>query len=134
MKKHNTYIASVLIALSLFHVSCGKSSKTPSHIVSPDIPVAIERWEDLYQAGSYYFGGQPDEEMLHWLADQEVDVVINLRTHKEMETHAKENFNEESSSIVIAMFISVFGLEYLSTIINELKGTLCIDSHSRDVS
>ena len=105
MKKHMAF-ATVFIVLSLFHISCGRSSKTPSHIVSPELPVEVEEWEDLFQAGRYYFGGQPDEEMLGWLRDEEVEVVINLRTNEEMESHSKEHFSEDS-------LVADLGMTYL---------------------
>lgn len=96
MQKYTVSLAVILIALSLFPVSCERSSKTSSTIVSPDKPIAVEGKENLFQAGRIYFCGQPDEEMLHWLAGEEIEVVINLRTDKEMETHMKEKFDEDS--------------------------------------
>ena len=99
------YISVTLIIFSLLHLSCAPKSTSvdPSEIA---IPVAIEGKENLFHAGRFYFGGQPDEEMLHWLAGENVKAVINLRTDSEMETHEKEKFDEDS-------LVTDLGMTYL---------------------
>ena len=94
MQKHVSPAIILLIALSFFYISCGQSSKTVSTAKQPELPVAVEGKENLFQAGRFYFGGQPDEEMLHWIADEDVKVVINVRTLEEMDTHTNEQFDE----------------------------------------
>ena len=92
---------------SMFGPSCTPPSEMPSSIADVDTPVVVEGREDLFQAGRIYFGGQPDEEMLRWLADEGVRVVINLRTKEEMETHTKEKFDEVD-------LVKQLGLRYFS--------------------
>ena len=70
------------------------------------MPIAVEEWENLYQAGNFYFAGQPDEEMFHWLAAKGIEIIINLRTDEEMETHSKEHFDEDS-------LVTNLGMTYL---------------------
>jgi protein tyrosine phosphatase (PTP) superfamily phosphohydrolase (DUF442 family) len=59
-------------------------------------PHAIEGRKDLFQAGDFFFSGQPDVKTFRWLAEQGVTLVINLRTEKEMLKHAEKHFDEDS--------------------------------------
>ena len=94
MKKYLICVAVFLIALTLTSSSCRQSPQSSSNLYIPNVPIAIEDQKDLFQAGRFYFGGQPDAAMLGWLKDQGVEVVINLRTKDEIETHTKEHFDE----------------------------------------
>jgi uncharacterized protein (TIGR01244 family) len=58
-----------------------------------DTPKVVPDKKDLYRGGDFYFGGQPDEALLHWLASEGVKLVINLRTDGEMAI-LQANFNE----------------------------------------
>jgi len=70
--------------------------KDREHIHKTEVvaPFKIEGRKNFFQAGPIFFGGQPDEETLRWIANQGVNLVINLRTEKEMTKHAEEKFDE----------------------------------------
>lgn len=71
------------------------------------MPHAIKDKNRLYQAGRFFFAGQPDSVTFQWLAEQGVTLVINIRTDQEMEKHNKEKFDE------IAL-VKQLGVEYVS--------------------
>ena len=81
----------VLVSLTL--ASCGGRSAHEAAIVEPH---AIEGKKDLFQAGDFFFAGQPDVETFQWLVDQGVTLVINIRTEKEMASHTEKHFDEDS--------------------------------------
>jgi uncharacterized protein (TIGR01244 family) len=86
-------LIAVVTGLSLV-ISCAPSENAGPQRAGIEMPDTVPGRKDLYQAGRFYFGGQPDEELLHWMAKDGVEVVINLRTDKEMDTHTKEKFDE----------------------------------------
>lgn len=82
-----------LLVLPPFTSCGGEKSAHEADIVEPH---AIEGKKDLFQAGDFFFAGQPDEETFRWLAGQGVTLVINLRTEEEMTKHREQHFNEDS--------------------------------------
>ncbi len=103
MKKHFLFIAIILSIFLLFICACapcplgtsGKAEEEKSEVVFKLVfPVAVEGKKDLFQADRFYFAGQPDEETFRWLAGEGVELVVNIRTDEEMETLAKEEFDE----------------------------------------
>jgi protein tyrosine phosphatase (PTP) superfamily phosphohydrolase (DUF442 family) len=86
--------AFLALLVCLPFISCGgKKSAHEADIVEPH---AIEGKKDLFQAGDFFFAGQPDVEMFQWLAGQGVTLVINLRTEEEMKKHMEEHYDEDS--------------------------------------
>ena len=94
MRKHLTVVLISLVSLSFCCPSCAPPPKEVSTAAAIDTPTAVQGKKNFFQAGRFYFAGQPDEETLQWLASEGVEVVINLRTDKEMETHTEEKFDE----------------------------------------
>ena len=94
MKKHTAYLFVSAVTIVCFSLSCRQDTKISTSSGRPETPIAVEGKENLFQAGQFYFGGQPDEEMLRWLTDDGVKTVINVRTLEEMDTHTNENFDE----------------------------------------
>jgi protein tyrosine phosphatase (PTP) superfamily phosphohydrolase (DUF442 family) len=93
MKGPSPRKSAILLILPVFVIlSCGRSAHE-ADIVEPH---AIEGRKDLFQAGDFFFAGQPDVETFRWLADQGVTLVINTRTEKEMTAHAEKHFDEDS--------------------------------------
>ncbi len=73
----------------------------------PDSVEVVSQFEDLYRYGKIYIGGQPDKEMIEWFQAKGVRQVVNLRTAKENEIYASENFD------VVAYVLSS-GMAYTS--------------------
>lgn len=103
MRRFLLCVLACVIALSILHLSCVVKEEPRSSAAKVDTPYAVEGRKDLFRAGRFFFGGQPDEEMLHWMADEGVRVIINLRTIDEMEKLAKEKFSEDSLASVLGM-------------------------------
>jgi uncharacterized protein (TIGR01244 family) len=78
----------------LLNLSCAPAPQKTPQIEKFETPTAIMGKENFFQAGRFYFSGQPDEATLHWLQEEGVKVVINLRTAEEMETLTKEKYDE----------------------------------------
>lgn len=110
-------VLACVIALSVLHLSCVVREEPRSAAAKVDKPYAVEGRKDLFRAGRFYFGGQPDEEMLRWMVDEGVKVIINLRTIDEMEKFAKEKFSEDSLT-------AVFGMTYLHFPVGSKEGYL----------
>ena len=94
MRKYLTIVLIGLVSLSFCCPSCAPPPKEVSTAAKIDTPTTISDRENFFQAGRFYFAGQPDEETFRWLAAEGVEAVINLRTDKEMETHTKDKFDE----------------------------------------
>ncbi len=102
--KQSTSLAVIILLVSLAPLvldSCG--GRRPAHEADIVEPHAIEGRKDLFQAGDFFFAGQPDEETFRWLASQGVTLVINLRTEKEITQHTEKHFNEDSLMQVMDM-------------------------------
>jgi protein tyrosine phosphatase (PTP) superfamily phosphohydrolase (DUF442 family) len=56
----------------------------------------IEQFSGVYRIGDFYLGKQPDKEIINWLKAEGVELVINLRTEKEIDNFTKSSFNEDS--------------------------------------
>ena len=67
----------------------------------------VDTYKDLFVTGDVYIGGQPSLEMLRWLKNQGVTLVINLRTEKENQDFAGLAFHE-------AAVVKELGLGYAS--------------------
>lgn len=96
MKRGSPLVLIVLLIsmASLLYLSCGgEKSAHEADIVEPH---AIEGRKDLFQAGDFFFAGQPDVETFRWLAGQGVTLVINLRTEEEMTKYKEEHYDEDS--------------------------------------
>lgn len=78
-------------------------SKAP--IVSPE---RLDRGTKFFNAGDFYFAGQPDSSDFAWLAENGVKVVINLRTASEMAKHDAANFVE--ANLVKKMGMTYYNL------------------------
>ncbi len=78
----------------LISTSCAPSTQEISVAEKFETPTAIMGKENFFQAGRFYFSGQPDEETFRWLAEKGIKVVINLRTDEEMKTLAEEEFDQ----------------------------------------
>lgn len=50
---------------------------------------------NLWQSGSFYFGGQPTMETLHFLKQQGTKCIVNLRSDKENQFIKKGYFDEQ---------------------------------------
>lgn len=83
-----------LAAVALAGMSCAPAPERYQAVAQADTPRVVPDKENFYQAGRFYFGGQPDEEMMRWFSSETVKVVINLRTDGEMEAFTEENFDE----------------------------------------
>lgn len=94
MKNHLAFVFICIVILAFCDQSCTSTTKTTSQVFGVDTPVVVQNRKDLFQAGRFYFGGQPDEETFRWLAGEGVTLVINIRTNEEMEKHNKEKYNE----------------------------------------
>ena len=103
MKKLLSPAVVSLIVFLFLNISCRQSTTISSSFERPEIPVAVEGKEDLFHAGRFYFGGQPDEEMLRSLAREGVKVIINVRSLKEMDTHTNERFDEYELADTLGM-------------------------------
>lgn len=84
-------ISCIIVSLNL---SCTPATQEISVAEKFETPTAIMNKENFFQAGRFYFSGQPDEEAFRWLADEGIKVVINLRTAEEMETLTEEEFDQ----------------------------------------
>ena len=91
MKRFLLCVLICAIALSILHLSCVVREEPRSTAAKVDTPYAVEVQKDLFRADRFYFGGQPDEEMLRWMADEGVKVIINIRTVEEIEKFTKKN-------------------------------------------
>ena len=93
MKKIYLFFCGLLIFFSTFF---SQTEKFDIHLttIKIDTPSVVKGKKDLFQAGRFFFSGQPDEEMFQWFSKNNVKLVVNLRTIKEMETIKKENFDE----------------------------------------
>ncbi len=78
----------------LLNLSCTPLSQETPRAAEFETPTAIMGKENFFQAGRFYFSGQPDEETFRWLKEEGVKVVINLRTDEEMETLTKDKFDQ----------------------------------------
>ena len=78
----------------IFSLSCVPTPHETPQIEKFETPTAFMDKENFFQAGRFYFSGQPDEETFRWLKEEGVKVVINLRTDEEMETLTKEKFDQ----------------------------------------
>ena len=91
------FIASTLITLLLLSNNCLVFGSTIHEKTEPVSKVEKLEWApDLYQFENFYLGGQPDVEALKWFKKQGVDLVINLRSEREMEKLASSDFDENS--------------------------------------
>jgi uncharacterized protein (TIGR01244 family) len=102
MKKYSLLVVTFMLMLAT-------TAFTQSPVLSTaeiDTPRAVADKTNFFQAGSFYFGGQPDEEMFRKLADEGVTIVINLRTDDEMDAYKKENFDEVA-------LLQDFGISYV---------------------
>lgn len=117
-----------LFVLSLAGVSCRIEKQTPTEAVAVDTPVVVQQWENLTQAGRFYFGGQPNQDMLQWLADEGVKVVINLRTDSEIETHTEKEYDEQALAEELGMIYLHFPMGgsagYSPQVVDTLAQTL----------
>lgn len=93
--------AIVILSVQL-NVSFGQNSILLSEKVNK-----IDSFESLYQSGNYYFAGQPSLEAFHYLKEQGIETVINLRSGEENEGFTKEAFNEER-------LMNELGINYIS--------------------
>ena len=53
---------------------------------------------NLYQAGDFFISGQPNDSIIIALKNQDLKLIINVRTPEEMETIKKNGFDEEAFS------------------------------------
>ena len=89
------FIASTLITLLLLSNNCLIFGSTFNEKGEPVSKVEKLDWaSNLYQFGNMYFSGQPDAEALKWFKEQGIDLVINLRSKREMEKFASSDFDE----------------------------------------
>jgi protein tyrosine phosphatase (PTP) superfamily phosphohydrolase (DUF442 family) len=77
-----------------------------------DTPVIVQADKKFFQAGRFYFGGQPDDTTFKWFADQDVKIVFNLRTDSELETL---KFNEDS-------LLNELGIKYIRIPLSAREG------------
>jgi protein tyrosine phosphatase (PTP) superfamily phosphohydrolase (DUF442 family) len=61
-----------------------------------DTPVLVNKSFNLYKHGNLYFSGQPDSLEFHYLDSLGVEMVINIRSSREVDYHTNNNFNEEN--------------------------------------
>jgi protein tyrosine phosphatase (PTP) superfamily phosphohydrolase (DUF442 family) len=81
----------------------------PMELFSQSQPgvVKVSAYKDLFITGEVYIGGQPTLEMLRWLKEQGVTMVVNLRTENENKDFTNLAFNE-------ATVVKDMGLNYVS--------------------
>jgi len=53
---------------------------------------------NLYKAGDFYISGQPNDSIIATLKDQDIGLIINVRTPEEMEIIKESGFDEEAFS------------------------------------
>ena len=81
------------ILFLFFYSAFTMDSDLPLSKTVIDTPVIVQGYEKFFQAGRFYFGGQPDDTTFKWFAGQGVKIVFNLRTDSEMKIL---KFNEDS--------------------------------------
>jgi len=74
---------------------------------SPEEIVVLDSAINLYQAGDFYISGQPDRVVLKKLANQNMGLVINIRTPEEMDGLKKDGFDE-------AAFLDSLNIPYIN--------------------
>ncbi|NBC83500.1 MAG: hypothetical protein GVY19_08970 [Bacteroidetes bacterium] len=72
-----------------------------------DTVIKLESSSGFYQLNSWYLGGQPNLADINWFHDQNVEMVINLRSEKEIEDYTRYAFDEDS-------VIQSLGMKYVS--------------------
>ncbi len=75
---------------------------------------AVPGFKNLFHYQNYYISGQPAYELLQWLQNRDVHVIINLRSEKENSDFTAGAFNE--SRICTEM-----GFQYYSVPVDGLK-------------
>jgi protein tyrosine phosphatase (PTP) superfamily phosphohydrolase (DUF442 family) len=95
MKTFLTYsIIAVCLSFYSINPTLSKSVSDDKHTL--DSVQKIEQFTGIYKVGDFYLGKQPDKEIINWLKSEGVELVINLRTEKEIENFTKSSFNEDS--------------------------------------
>ena len=97
-----TFLSLLMILLS---VNCFSKNKPDKHLI--DSVQTIEQFSDIYKVGDFYLGKQPDMDIFNWIKSEGVELVINLRTEKEMENFKKSSFDEDS-------LLNNLGIKYIS--------------------
>jgi len=94
MKLINTFIAGASIFF-IASIPVIAENNNNSRSIDIDSVTVVEKFNNLYKSGDYYFGGQPSIEMLNWLKSEGVIIVLNLRSDKEMEQYTEMSYNEK---------------------------------------
>jgi len=96
IKLRYALIPVLLIGMSL------KGYGQDNHLIKRNIPkspqeiLVLDSAINLYQAGDFYIAGQPDVVTFRKLLDQNLGLVINIRTPQEMDALKNDGFDEEA--------------------------------------
>ncbi|MHA3081052.1 dual specificity protein phosphatase family protein [Acinetobacter sp. ANC 5502] len=74
----------IAITTGLFLQGCMQSSALPDAQRPPNWGIAVDKHYNFYRVNSWlYRSEQPSSELLPYLQQQQIDIVINLRQHNE---------------------------------------------------
>jgi protein tyrosine phosphatase (PTP) superfamily phosphohydrolase (DUF442 family) len=105
MYKNLTYIIAFLVI-----ASCGIFRNVKNNKELQD------NFNNIFEYENFYIAGQPNKSTLKWIDENEVEKVINLRTHEEMqEVKSSQGFDEER-------VFETMGIEYINLPINGKSG------------
>jgi len=66
-----------------------------NNVCHQDSLVLIKKSFNLYKSGDFYFSGQPDSIDILFLDSLGIDLVVNLRSSREVEYHTQHQFDED---------------------------------------
>ena len=91
-----------IILFFLFTISISGYSQSNKSSRKLDIPTSedeihlLDSTIYLYQAGDFFISGQPTDSIISALKDQDIGLIINVRTPEEMEIIKENGFDEEA--------------------------------------
>lgn len=91
----------------LLNLTTGINLNSKDRVLNDSI-IKIEGYKNLYHSGDYYFSGQPPLELLKYLDSNNVDLIVNLRSEKEIKSFKEYAYDEESVTKELKMeYISI---------------------------
>lgn len=98
----NKSLMILILAILILTINVTYSLDNPRKIDLDSVTV-IEGYKNMFQSGDYYFGGVPSLEFLRWLQSEDVTIIVNLRTEKEMEKFSEYAYDEASMAKELGM-------------------------------
>jgi protein tyrosine phosphatase (PTP) superfamily phosphohydrolase (DUF442 family) len=89
-----------ILFILLFELNFSVFSQQKISGIKPDIPqspeeiLVLDSTINLYQVGDFYITGQPGQAIFEKLKNQNLRLVINIRTTEEMDVLKKEGYDE----------------------------------------